>query len=120
MPRLASWLILLGLSMLLAVAGGPPPSRLAAAPVPPASPPGARPSLAAPTDCALTWRLVASPSIAQCGSSVLNAVSARAADDIWAVGKSDINVGWLPTPQVLIEHWDGQTWEIVPVPEIGP
>jgi hypothetical protein len=38
----------------------------------------------------------------------LNAVSAAAADDVWAVG--ELTVG------PLVEHWNGRTWRRMPVP----
>ncbi len=58
------------------------------------------------------WSVVPSPSTGDI--SVLSAISARAADDIWAVGQ------YVPTGsvtyQTLVEHWDGVQWVIVPSP----
>ena len=51
--------------------------------------------------------MVSSPSVP--GSS-LNQVSAVAANDIWAVGKS-FSGG---TEQTLVEHFNGSTWSVVP------
>jgi hypothetical protein len=45
--------------------------------------------------------------------SVLNAVSARSEDDVWAVGYAvDTN----NNQQGLVEHWNGKAWEVVPTP----
>jgi hypothetical protein len=50
-----------------------------------------------------SWSVVSSPSI---GSGGLNAVSADASNDVWAVGVAS-NGG------VLVEHWDGTSWSVV-------
>ncbi len=52
-----------------------------------------------------TWRQVAT---AQGGIGGLQAVSAIAPDDVWAVGGAN-----------LIEHWDGQRWSVVAPPPTG-
>jgi hypothetical protein len=45
----------------------------------------------------------------------LNAISALASDDVWAVGASEaVQFG---TMQALAEHWNGKRWKIVPMPE---
>ena len=60
------------------------------------------------------WTPVASPPIAPYGS--LQALTAVAADDIWAAGYA----GNTPNPyKTLIEHWDGHTWQVVPNPNPG-
>ena len=46
-------------------------------------------------------------------NTILNAVSVRAQDDVWAVG---INY---PGAQAITMHWDGVKWATVPVPGIG-
>lgn len=47
-------------------------------------------------------------------SNVLYAVSARSADDAWAVGTYNASNGGIDT---LIEHWDGTSWSQVPSPD---
>ena len=54
------------------------------------------------------WSVVAVPSPASGGR--LADVSARARDDVWAVG-------WSETAS-LIEHWNGRRWRIVPSPPL--
>jgi hypothetical protein len=47
-------------------------------------------------------------------ATFLDAISARASNDIWAVGGTGVT-------NTLIEHWDGATWRIVPSPNVtGP
>ena len=48
------------------------------------------------------------------GHATLRAVSARAPDDVWAVGTSPIKAS-----QSLIEHWNGSTWHRFPSPDPG-
>lgn len=57
------------------------------------------------------WRIVPSPSPGTAGSNELHGVAAVAADDIWAVGNF-WHAGSLS--QILIEHWDGASWSVVP------
>ena len=58
------------------------------------------------------WSVVPSPNLQ--GLDLLNAVSAVATDDVWAVGEDS-----LPNP--LFMHWDGQTWSLVDPPsDAGP
>ena len=52
------------------------------------------------------WTVVPSPSIGV--NSRLNAVTARAANDVWAVGQDGVNEA-----QPIIEHWDGTSWSLV-------
>jgi hypothetical protein len=52
------------------------------------------------------WTIVPSPNIGV--SSQLNAVTARAADDVWAVGQDGVNES-----QPIIEHWNGTAWSVV-------
>jgi len=60
------------------------------------------------------WTVVPSPN-GDLGASHLVAVSARSADDVWAVGSTG-------SPQVaqLIEHWDGSSWSVSPPPNPQP
>jgi hypothetical protein len=55
------------------------------------------------------WTRIASPRLA--GASELTAVSAAAADEVWAVGSGPGGS--------LIEHWDGSAWKVVPHPRPG-
>ncbi|HUS14948.1 MAG TPA: hypothetical protein VM536_07990, partial [Chloroflexia bacterium] len=55
------------------------------------------------------WSLIASPS----GGSLWG-VSARATDDVWAVG-TYIDTSY----HTLIEHWDGGSWQVVASPNPG-
>ncbi len=57
------------------------------------------------------WSLVDSPN-AGTGANHLNAVTALAADDAWAVGYG--------SGQALTIHWDGDQWSLVPSPNLGP
>src|SRR6266700_38365 len=59
------------------------------------------------------WTVVPSPNVAG-HDSVLNAVRARSATDIWAVGES-----FAASDQTLILHWDGQAWAQVASPDPG-
>lgn len=62
-----------------------------------------------PSENCRPWKIAASPSVL--GAS-LSGVSATAADDVWAVGDTDVN-------RPIIEHWDGSRWGLVrPAP--GP
>jgi hypothetical protein len=59
------------------------------------------------------WSIVASPNVGT-GSNYLRAISARAADDVWAAGFYQ-SVG-SQTGSVLVEHWDGTAWTVSPTP----
>jgi plastocyanin len=56
------------------------------------------------------WTVTPSPNVGT-GDNFLNAVSARSATDVWAVGYYEDDVGSVFS---LIEHWDGATWSVVP------
>jgi hypothetical protein len=72
----------------------------------PAEPaPGAAAS--APRACAPSWHRVPAPDP---GSSFLLDVGAISATDAWAVGGSE-------SGRTLVEHWDGDSWSIVPTPD---
>jgi hypothetical protein len=61
-----------------------------------------------------SWSLVTSPSTSPANRDILWAVSALAADNIWATGYSaDAVTGEIRT---LIQHWNGSAWSIVPSP----
>jgi hypothetical protein len=61
------------------------------------------------------WSIVSSPNVAD-SSSVLNAISVVAANDLWAVGYS--TDGSLSN-RSLTMHWNGAIWSIVPSPTVG-
>jgi hypothetical protein len=58
-----------------------------------------------------SWSSVFSPNVASL-FTVLTAISALSATNIWAVGNSSGLQGYQP----LIEHWNGKSWSIVPSP----
>ncbi len=60
-----------------------------------------------------SWSQVSSPSPGQWHT--LNGVSARASNDVWAVG-SFFSSGSGSSTQSLILHWDGSAWSQVPSP----
>jgi len=57
-----------------------------------------------------SWSIVSSPNPQ--GPSILRGVSATGANNIWAVG-DERNV-FIETRHTLIEHWDGNSWSIIP------
>jgi hypothetical protein len=59
--------------------------------------------------------IVTSPNVGT-HDNFLQAVSARSATDIWAVGYYVNNSS---TDQALIEHWDGTSWSVVPAPTLA-
>ena len=60
------------------------------------------------------WTVVPSPNVAGF-DNVLNAVRAKSATDIWAVGESFAT----GVDHTLILHWDGHTWAQVASPDPG-
>ncbi len=62
------------------------------------------------------WTVSPSPNVGS-GANALQAVSARAADDAWAVGTSSTVNG---VTQTLIEHWNGSAWTVSASPNQGP
>lgn len=63
------------------------------------------------TRCAPSWHIVVGPSVPDGG---LNAVSAPAPDDAWAVGEAPSKFPATNLPRhTLIEHWDGATWTVM-------
>ena len=59
-----------------------------------------------------SWQVVALPATG--AGSALLAISGDNSDDVWAVGQSAGESG--SRIQVLVEHFDGSTWSIVPAP----
>ncbi len=87
------------LSKLLAVA------VLGAAFFPGPAPAGAQDSLPA-------WGTVPSPN-AGFSPNRLNAVAVLSPTDVWAAG----SFGGLLSPEPMVQHWDGISWSLVPVPQ---
>lgn len=58
-----------------------------------------------------SWQQVKAPSFMF--GSTLNAISAITASDIWAVGSTESEIG-NGDSVILIEHWNGTTWQGVP------
>lgn len=49
--------------------------------------------------------------------AMLHAVGAVAPDDVWAAGEARGDAGGLSVGAwILVEHWDGSSWEVVPSP----
>jgi len=67
-----------------------------------------------------TWTRVPSPNAASGPDAVneLNGVVAITPDDVWAVGEyaESLPVSDSNPARVLVEHWDGTSWSIVPAP----
>ncbi|MGA7732917.1 MAG: S-layer homology domain-containing protein [Chloroflexia bacterium] len=63
-----------------------------------------------------TWSLVTTPQPGA-GGNYLQAVTARAPDDIWAVGFYRATTG--SVPQTLVLHYNGSTWSHVASPNPG-
>ena len=64
------------------------------------------------------WSIVASPNGGVTGNrfSTLQAVTAISARDVWAVGGQAGVRNNMPVTVPLIEHWNGISWSIAPVP----
>jgi hypothetical protein len=65
------------------------------------------------------WSIVPSPNPrGGDDQNSLSAITALAANNIWAVGTYGLSLGlgW----QTLIEHWDGTAWIVVPSPNTNP
>ncbi len=64
-----------------------------------------------------SWSVVASPNTGA-GDNNLYGVAAIAPANAWAVGRSYAAASGSPS-QGLVEHWNGSSWSIVPVPNVG-
>jgi len=64
-----------------------------------------------------SWTVVASPNTGAGDNSLFN-VAAVAPGNAWAVGRSYAAASGSPS-QALVEHWNGSSWSIVPVPQVG-
>ena len=63
-----------------------------------------------------TWQSTAMPAIT--GSPRLYAVSARAANDVWAVGAVfTMNASHANVENSLVMHWNGAKWAVLPSPD---
>jgi len=60
-----------------------------------------------------TWSVVPSPNGNGIGGSALRAVAAVSASNVWAVGGGQVNAS-----KILIEHWNGSLWSVVPSPSL--
>ena len=58
------------------------------------------------------WNIIPSPKIGQTGS-YLSGIAAVSTNDLWAVGTYTDSTF---TGHLLIEHWNGTTWHVVPAP----
>ncbi len=61
-----------------------------------------------------TWSITSSPSTAYQNFNALGNLSVITANDIWAVGLANFQGNYVG--QILLEHWDGTSWKIVPSP----
>jgi hypothetical protein len=66
-----------------------------------------------------SWSIVPSPNGGVKGNrfSTLQAVTAVSSTDVWAVGAQAGIRNHVPVTVPLIEHWNGTSWSIVPVPK---
>ena len=62
------------------------------------------------------WSIVPSPNLSD-NENVLDGVTAIASNDAWAIG--DYRLTSSSAYQALAEHWDGSTWSVVPIPNVG-
>ena len=58
------------------------------------------------------WSVIPNTLTSHSGRDILGGISARAANDVWAVGST----GDEHAPKDLIEHWNGQSWSLVAGP----
>lgn len=64
------------------------------------------------------WSAIPTPDPDRAFSDELTSVSAISADDVWAVGENQRARAGRARFSVLIEHWDGTSWTVVPHPHI--
>lgn len=64
----------------------------------------------------MSWSIVPAPPT-EINNDSLNAVAALSPNNIWATGMYGTAKG---TTHMLIEHWDGTKWSVVPGPTAGP
>jgi hypothetical protein len=63
------------------------------------------------------WNLVSAPGVTN-SNVTINSVAASSSTDVWAVGTSRAFGRHAPT-LILIEHWNGSAWSIVPSPTLS-
>ena len=64
------------------------------------------------------WSVVPSPSPTSAWSAWLSEVVAITAQDVWAFGGQYATPPDQQAPQVLVEHWNGASWQIVSSPPL--
>jgi hypothetical protein len=64
-----------------------------------------------------SWSLVSGPGVSN-ASNTISGLAATSGNDVWAVGTSRGFGRRVPTLP-LIEHWNGQSWSIVPSPQLS-
>jgi hypothetical protein len=69
-----------------------------------------------------SWTITTSPNTSGTQTNILSSVTCTSASNCWAVGRYAAGTnGIFPTLiQTLIEHWDGNSWTIVPSPNTLP
>lgn len=68
----------------------------------------------------LVQRLTGVPSSKITEATALNSISAVSANDIWAIGSISANGPSSSVSHTLIEHWDGQQWQLIAGPNVKP
>ncbi|HMA37096.1 MAG TPA: hypothetical protein VKY74_21755 [Chloroflexia bacterium] len=64
------------------------------------------------------WMILRLPTPPQSAITSLRAITARATDDVWAVGESTLTETQQET-QAVIYHWDGSNWQLIPSPAVA-
>lgn len=64
------------------------------------------------------WTVVPSPNLANIVQDYLQSVAIVSANDVWAVGPGYGSIQQCPH-QDVVEHWDGQTWSVIPAPALN-
>jgi hypothetical protein len=89
-------------------------------------PSGTRPAAPATKNCQSGWHVGSEPFAPEDHQHRLYAIAASSFDDAWAVGERLVPTrvgagdGLQDRAYPLIEHWDGSTWTVVPVPAADP
>lgn len=65
-----------------------------------------------------SWKVVPSPNV-DAGNNSFQAIAARAANDVWAVGYYDDITGSIPIRHTFAAHWNGTAWTVSPTPNAG-
>ncbi len=66
------------------------------------------------------WRVVPSVQSADAKSVNLYGVAAIASNEVWAVGSQQVDPDGQRPAQLLVERWDGASWQIVSSPPLPP